>query len=98
MDHILQMSNYTNIPIIRLKDFTMGERMTNHVLSQILNYQLDLQRYIDSQKKRLWLNDKEPPLNNNLTVGILGLGFLGFKSKFSNYTGIFVITILILEV
>ena len=42
VDHILNLPSYKNTPILRLKDPIMGERMANHVLSQILIYQLKL--------------------------------------------------------
>ena len=31
----------------------------------------------DSQLKKKWLGEKEPVLNQNITIGILGIGFLG---------------------
>ena len=64
----------------------MGDRMANHVLSQILNFQLYLPIYSRYQNKKLWLDNLEfytPVQNNKLTVGILGVGFLGnFVGKF----------------
>ena len=77
VDHILQLSNYNQTPIIRIKDPNMRERMFNHVLSQILNYQLKLIFYQKAQQKKLWLDEIETALNNDLTIGILGLGYIG---------------------
>ena len=77
VDHILSLSNYRGQPIIRLKDFAMAERMTNHILSQLLFYQLNLKTYLDAQQKRKWMDDIEPVLNSNMTIGFLGVGFLG---------------------
>ena len=77
VDHILNMPSYNQVPIVRLKDFLMAERMSNHVISQILQYQLDLKTYMKSQNKHQWNQFKEPPLNANLTIGIIGAGFLG---------------------
>ena len=76
-DHILTLSNYKGQPIIRLKDFAMAERMTNHILSQLLFYQLNLKKYQEAQKKKKWIEDIEPILNCNMTIGVLGVGFLG---------------------
>ena len=36
VDHILNLPNYNNVPIVRLKDINMAERMSNHIISQIL--------------------------------------------------------------
>ena len=35
VDHIINLSSYNKIPIIRLKNKFMAERMSNHVISQI---------------------------------------------------------------
>lgn len=77
VDHILKLSNLKNIPIIRVKDPTMRFRMYNHVLSQILIFQLKLNIYNESQQKKIWLNERYTPLNSELTIGIMGLGYIG---------------------
>ena len=78
VDHILNSPNYNNkIPIIRMKDPNMRKRMFNHTLSQILYYQLKLQVYQESQRKKVWLKEQDTLLNNQLTIGILGVGYLG---------------------
>tara|TARA_Y100000590_G_scaffold468853_1_gene653488 strand:+ start:10561 stop:11493 length:933 start_codon:yes stop_codon:yes gene_type:complete len=77
VDHILNLTNYKGQTIIRLKDIIMAERMSNHVLSQILYFQLNLPFYKETQKKKIWPDDIEPKLNASTTVGILGLGYLG---------------------
>ena len=82
VDHILNLPSYNKTPIVRIRDSFMAERMSNHVISQVLQYQLDLKNHMQNQKSKLWIgeaskNFKEPILNTNLMVGILGLGFLG---------------------
>ena len=77
VDHILTLPNYNGQPIIRVKSYAMAERMTNHVLSQILYHQLNMKKYFEAQKEKKWLNEIEPILNSKITIGILGLGFLG---------------------
>ncbi len=77
VDHILNLSNYKGQPIIRLKDKILAERMSNHILSQILYFQLNLFFYKESQKNKVWPDDIEPELNKSMTIGILGLGYLG---------------------
>ena len=78
VDHILNSPSYNNkIPIIRIKDPNMRKRMFNHVLSQILYYQLKLQLYQQSQRKKVWLKEQDTFLNSQLTIGILGTGYLG---------------------
>ena len=77
VDHIINLPSYNNIPIVRIKDPNMAERMSYHVHSQILIYQLKLNLFQKAQIKRKWLGEKETLLNNQITVGILGTGFLG---------------------
>ncbi len=77
VDHILKLSNIKNIPIIRVKDPAMRLRMYNHVLSQILIFQLKLKIYDEAQRKKIWMNERYTPLNNELTIGIMGLGYIG---------------------
>ena len=42
VDHITNLPSYKGTPIIRIKDPNMRERMFNHALSQILNFQFAL--------------------------------------------------------
>ena len=78
VDHIIRLKSYRGQPVIRLKDPFMAERMANHILLQILFYQLNLKSYQEAQQKNKWIiKYQEPVLNNNLTIGILGVGFLG---------------------
>mgnify|MGYP006091564185 CR=1 FL=1 len=77
VDHILKLPSYNNTPIIRIKDKNMTKRMSNHVLSQILTYQLKLNLYSSAQRKKIWLDEEYTLPNNDITIGILGLGFIG---------------------
>lgn len=77
VDHILKLSIVKNLPIIRVKDPNMRTRMYNHVLSQILIFQLKLKIYDEAQRKKNWMNERYTPLNNELTIGIMGLGYIG---------------------
>ena len=77
VDHILKLPNTRNLPIIRVKDPTMRKRMYNHVLSQVLIFQLKLKIYEEAQRKKIWMNERFTPLNSELTIGIMGLGYIG---------------------
>ena len=78
IDHILKLKSYNKkIPIVRIKDPKMAERIANYTLAQILNYQLNFKIFQNSQIKKYWSGERTPIDNENLTVGILGLGFLG---------------------
>ena len=77
VDHILKLSNITNLPIVRVKDPSMRIRMYNHILSQILIFQLKLKIYDEAQRKKIWMDERYTPLNNELTIGVMGLGYIG---------------------
>ena len=83
VDHILNLAGYKDTPIVRIKDPHMATRMSSHVLSQILYYQLKLIFYQKAQQKKTWLEEKKTLLNNEIKVGILGVGFIGtFVGKY----------------
>ena len=77
VDHILNLPSYNKTPIVRIRDSFMAERMSNHVVSQVLQYQLNLKKYMESQKKRKWESFIIPVNNSSIKIGILGVGFLG---------------------
>ena len=78
VDHITELKSYCGQTIIRLKVSFLAERMANHVLSQILFYQLKLKSFQEAQLKNKWLiKHEEPSLNNSMIIGILGVGYLG---------------------
>jgi glyoxylate/hydroxypyruvate reductase A len=78
VDHILSLKNYRGQLVVRLKDPLMAERMANHILSQILFYQLNLKFYQRAQQKNKWITKfHQSELNHSLTIGILGVGYLG---------------------
>ena len=59
VDHILKLKNYNRkIPIIRIKDPKMGERIANYSLAQILNYQLNFKIFQNSQNKKYWSGER----------------------------------------
>ena len=77
VDHILKLPSYKDTPIFRIKDTNMSKRMFNHILSQVLYYQLKLKKFENGKIKKKWLEEEETLLNQQITIGILGVGFLG---------------------
>ena len=77
VDHIINLPSYNKTPIVRVKDINMAERMSYHVHSQILTYQLKLNLFQKAQIQKKWLGEQYTKLNKDITVGIIGLGFLG---------------------
>ena len=77
VDHIINLPSYNKTPIVRVKDINMAERMSYHVHSQILTYQLKLYLFQKAQMQKKWLSEQNTKLNKDITIGIAGLGFLG---------------------
>ena len=77
VDHILKLPSYKDTPIFRIKDTNMSKRMFNHILSQVLYYQLKLKKFENGKIKKKWLEEEETLLNQQITIGILGAGLLG---------------------
>jgi len=77
VDHIINLPSYNKTPIVRVKDINMAERMSYHVHSQILIYQLKLFLYQKAQLEKKWLGEQNSKLNKDITIGIVGFGFLG---------------------
>ena len=77
VDHIINLPSYKKTPILRIKDPKMAERMSNHVHSQILSYQLKLLLFHQAQNKKKWLGDQYSKHNSDITIGIMGFGYLG---------------------
>ena len=55
IDHLFNGYSMPKIPIVRIKDPIMRERMFNYVQSQILNYQLKIFKYLDNKKNLVGL-------------------------------------------
>ncbi len=77
VDHILKLKDYNGTPIVRIKDPLMGEMMYYYVLSQILNFQFGINEYKIAQRNKLWRKEILPKFNKDLTIGVLGVGYLG---------------------
>ena len=77
VDHIINLPSYNKTPIVRVKDINMAERMSYHVHSQILIYQLKLYLFQKAQIQKKWIGEQYTKLNKDIIIGIVGLGFLG---------------------
>ena len=59
---------------------------------KILIYQLKLTEYNKAQQKNIWLDERHTSLNKDLTIGVLGVGYLGKfianKLKSLNYNAV----------
>ncbi|GMH32600.1 hypothetical protein BSKO_00434 [Bryopsis sp. KO-2023] len=68
-----------NVPVARLVEPVMGERMADWVLWGVLNSHRDMDFYYKAQMDRRWVGnvDHEYARSDDFSVGIMGLGALG---------------------
>jgi len=78
VDHILRHPTLpSGVPIVRLLDAGMGEKMAEYVLYGVLHShrRFDVYRHAQSQSK--WMHELSTRHAKDINVGILGLGTLG---------------------
>ncbi len=77
VDHVFADPRLPDVPILRVVDADLTNRMSEYVVLHCLGLLRGRRRYLDQQAERLWLDDKKQPAAADLRVGIMGLGVLG---------------------
>jgi glyoxylate/hydroxypyruvate reductase A len=75
--HLLALPNLPrHVPLIRLEDAGMAERMVRYVLAAALRFLQRLDVYARQQRQALWeqLDSRSP---SSVSVGVMGLGAIG---------------------
>lgn len=65
------------IPLVRVVDPNMTERMTEWVVLQVLMHHRRALRYMEQQRQRRWHDIVGQPAASAVSVGLMGLGVLG---------------------
>jgi glyoxylate/hydroxypyruvate reductase A len=68
-----------NVPVVRLVDSVMSERMASYVLAAVLYHQRQLGSYREQQRERVW-RQMMPADTADARIGIMGLGPMGRAS------------------
>jgi glyoxylate/hydroxypyruvate reductase A len=76
VDHIFALPRLPNVPVARIVDPDLTQRMTEHVVWQCLDHLRLGATYRRQQRAHQW-RDVEPPAAREVTVGIMGLGVMG---------------------
>ena len=77
IDHITRDPDWpTDIPIIRMVDYGLNQGMMEYMLGHTLRYHLNMPHFEAEQAAGRW-SWQPPPLSEDRSVGILGLGTLG---------------------
>ncbi len=77
VDHLFRDPNLPDVPMTRVVDPDLTQRMTEYVVLHTLSILRQTRRYLTQQNKSLWLDDDWQPAAGDVRVGLMGLGVLG---------------------
>lgn len=77
VDHLMGYPGLPDVPIMRVAQDDLTNRMSEYVVLHCLMYLRDQRRYDADQRARRWEPDKAPPIAGDVRVGVMGFGVLG---------------------
>ena len=77
VDHLIGDPRLPDVPIVRVVDADLTERMSEYVVLHCLMHLRHQRRYDAQQRQKLWLEESHPPAARDVRVGVMGLGVLG---------------------
>jgi glyoxylate/hydroxypyruvate reductase A len=77
VDHLLTDPKLPEVPILRVVDQDLTNRMSEYVVLHCLRIMRQADVYRAQQAERLWRDDDDQPAACDVRVGLLGLGVLG---------------------
>jgi Phosphoglycerate dehydrogenase and related dehydrogenases len=80
VDHILSAYHLPDLPIVRFVDRSLTDRMSEWVVLQCLSHLRRMPTYARQQQAKIWKEIDPQPEARDVTVGVMGLGVLGFDS------------------
>ena len=78
--------NNVQFSFTRYSDISFGRAMSEYVVAQIYNHERNQRKQYENQSKATWDETgkiKNHRLIQDLTIGVMGLGNIGMKSKFT---------------
>ncbi len=79
VDHLIFRKDLPDVPIVRVVDPDLTERMTEWVVLQVLIHHRRQRLYDRQQREHLW-RERSQPAAHAVRVGIMGMGVLGRAS------------------
>ncbi len=80
VDHLMGDDRLPDVPIVRVVDENLTNRMSEYVVLHALMHLRQQPRYAAQQRERLWDDDRFQPAAGDVRVGIMGLGVLGIDA------------------
>ena len=77
VDHLVVDPDLPAVPILRVVDQDLTERMSEYVVLHCLMHLRKGWAYAERQARGLWEDDRDQPAARDVRVGIMGLGVLG---------------------
>ncbi len=77
VDHLFADPELPDVPIVRVVDPDLRDRMSEWVVMHALIHLRQLRRYERQQREKIWADDDDQPKAGDVSVGVLGLGVLG---------------------
>ena len=80
VDHVFADPQLPDVPVARVVDTDLTQRMSEWVVLQVLLHHRQFRRYDRQQRERIWDEDERQPSAQEVRVGVLGLGVLGLDA------------------
>ena len=77
VDHVFRDKNLPDVPVVRIVDTDLRDRMSEWVVLHTLLHHRQQRMYDWQQYEKLWEDDRFQPAARDVRVGIMGLGVLG---------------------
>ena len=77
VDHLIGDPGLPTVPIIRVVDEDLTDRMSEYVVMHCLMHLRRQKMYDSQQRESRWYDERDQPAARDLRVGLLGLGVLG---------------------
>jgi glyoxylate/hydroxypyruvate reductase A len=77
-DHLV-LDELPDVPIVRLIDPAMADDIAQYVLSWVIHFQRDFDRFAQMQQSGIWRGDVSPVFARDVTVGVFGSGVIGAR-------------------
>ena len=77
VDHLMDYPDLPDVPIVRIAQDDLTDRMSEYVVLHCLMHLRDQRRFDVQQRERTWGYDHAPPKASEVRVGMLGFGVLG---------------------
>jgi glyoxylate/hydroxypyruvate reductase A len=76
VDHLMRYSNLPDVPIVRVIEENLTNRMSEYVVMHALMLLRDQRRYDAQQRAKVWEDNRSQPAAGEVRVGMLGFGVL----------------------